>query len=71
MSAELLIKFRLGQVVENDTRWPAKLTTDTTLHENGIRAYVAQCVVSHEDHRSAPMETEQTASRGSLKVVPR
>lgn len=53
MNIELLITFRLGQVVENDTRRFAKLTTSITLHENGIRGYVTQCVVSREDHRSA------------------
>lgn len=63
MNVELLIKFRLSQIVENDTRWSAKLTTSITLCENGIRGYVTQYVVSREDPSIRSMETEQAASR--------
>lgn len=67
MSVELLIKFWLGQVVESDTRWSAKLTTGITLHENGIRGYVTQCVVSHEDHRSVRWKQSKLLLAGRWK----
>lgn len=67
MSVELLIKFRLDQVVESDTRWSTKLTTGTTLHENGIRGYVTQCVVNREDHRSARWKRSKLLSAGRWK----